>query len=120
MNVDELLQQTERFREWERQRPKPVRILDRILEIVDRGRDHLKIWESIGTLVREDPALVDLATLFFMLSGLAHLEAATLHAAKLVETQRDSINITYLLNEIEAARNKKFLRPTFSVVNSVI
>jgi hypothetical protein len=120
MNVDELLQRIESFREWQTQRPKPVRILDTILEIVDRGRDHLKIWESMGTLVREDPTLVDLATLFFTLSGVAHLEAATLHAAKLVETQRDSINITYLLNEIEAARNQAFLRPTFSIVNSVV
>jgi hypothetical protein len=120
MNVDELLQQIETFLESQRQRPKPVRILDAIMGIVDRGRDHLKIWESIGTLVREDPSLVDLAALFFILSGVAHLEAATLHAAKLVEARRDSINITYLFNEIEAARSQEFLRPTFSVVSAVV
>ena len=120
MNVDELLQQIEAFLEWKRQRPKPVRVLDAILEIVHRGRDHLLIWESIGTLIREDPTLVDLAALFFILSGVAHLDAATLHAAKLVETQQDSINVTYLLNEIEGARRQEFLVETFSSVKPAV
>lgn len=120
MKVDEMLEQIEAFLEWRRKRPKSVRVLDAILEITSRGRDHLKIWESLRALAHDDPALIDVATMFFIMTGLAHLEAATLHAAKLVETQSDSVNVTYLLNEIEAARNQDFLKDTFPNVRSVI
>lgn len=120
MNVDKMLEEIESFLDSRRQRPKAVRVLDAILGIADRGRDHLKIWESLRTLAHEDPALVDVATMFFLMTAIAHIEAATLHAAKLVETQQDSVNITYLLNEIEAARNQSFLRDSFTNVRPVV
>jgi AbiU2 len=105
MDHDELLQRVATIREATGQRPRPVRVLEAVLGIADRGRDHLRAWDSVGSVVQGDTWLADLATPFFVLTAIAHIEAAALHAAKLTDKQRDSINVTYLLNTIEA--NKK-------------
>jgi hypothetical protein len=110
MNPDAMLQQVLEVLEANRQRPKAVRTFEAVLRLLDRGRDHLKVWENLRDLVHSDAALADLAISFFVLSGVAHLEVATLTAANLTDTQGDSTNITFLLNLIQADRKKTFLR----------
>jgi hypothetical protein len=119
MNPDAMLQQVLEVLEANRHRPKAVRTFEAVLRLLDRGRDHLKVWENLGDLVQSNAALADLAMSFFVLSGVAHLEVATLTAANLTDTQADSTNITFLLNLIQADRNRTFLRNDWSKVSSL-
>src|SRR3954465_1683711 len=106
MNEDDILQLLAEMREAESQRPRTIRIFDAVMRNVDRGRDHLRIWEDTRKVVHRHVSLTDLAPSFFVLTGIAHLDAATLHAAKLFDRQSDSVNIAYLLNTIEADRHQ--------------
>lgn len=110
MNPDDVIRQVSAFLAASGQRPRPIRVLEALLRLIDRGRDHLRAWDALRSVVYTHTALVDLATSFFILGGVAHIEAATLHATKLTDRQADSANFTYLLNLIEESRNKEFLR----------
>lgn len=110
MNRDDVIRQVSSFLEASRQRPRPIRVFDALLREIDRGRDHLRAWDALRDVVYTHTALADLATSFFILGGVAHIEAATLHATKLTDRQPDSANFTYLLNLIDDSKNKPFLR----------
>lgn len=120
MNPDRLLQQISDFFAIQRQRPRSVRVFEALCRLVDRGRDHLQAWGELHRLVQTDPALVELTGSFFLLTGIAHLEAATLHAAKLTEKQNDSANVTYLLNTIQAERNKLIGPGAWPTIKAII
>lgn len=120
MNLDTLPQHISEFCEQNRQRPRAVRIFEAVSGIVDRGRDHLRAWESLRNVVQTKTALADLAPSFFILTGIAHIEAATLHASKLTDKQPDSANVTYLLNTIEADRRQSFVRDAWPKIKGVI
>lgn len=120
MDTDDLLRQLAQHLEASRRRPRSVRVLDAVLGNVDRGRDHLRAWEDTGKLVHAEPGLAALAESFIMLTAVAHIETATLYAAKLVDTQPDSASVNYLLNVIEDDRRKPFLRTTWPAVELAI
>jgi len=100
MDVDALLHEIETYFRLSKERPKPVRVLDALLRVADRGRAHLLSWQEIGRLLLTDTGLVDLAGQFFMLTAVAHLETAALHAAKLFDTHRAAVSMTFFLNTI--------------------
>jgi len=120
MDPDRLLQQISEFFAIQQQRPRAVRIFEALCGLIDRGRDHLQAGGNLRRLVQTDTGLVELAGSFFLFTGIAHIEAATLHAAKLTEKQDDSANVTYLLNTIHAERNKLFARSSWPTVKAVI
>jgi hypothetical protein len=97
-----------------------VLILSGIAENSARGRDHLAAWQSIGDLLHSDVALVDLAPWFFMLTAVAHIEAATLHAAKLTDRQANALSITYLLNVIEQDSRRAYLRDDWPALRPIV
>jgi|GEM_PF-4955521 len=120
MNIERLLQQISEFFAIQQQRPRAVRIFEALCRLADRGRDHLQAWGKLHRLVQTDTALVELTGSFFLLTAIAHIEAATLHAAKLTEKQDDSANVTYLLNTIQDERNKLFATSVWPTVKPVI
>ena len=80
-------------------RPRLEKTLDELNKIASQGLDHLNAWEEIYKAIHSDDVdLVDLAPWYFFLTGIAHLEIATLQAAKLTENHGDSVNLEYLLN----------------------
>ena len=85
---------------------RPVRVFESVLGIVDRGRDHLRVWEATRGIIESDTWLADLAMPFFVLTAIAHVEAAAMYAAKLADTYGDSVNVGYLLNIIEADKKQ--------------
>jgi hypothetical protein len=99
---------------------KPARVLASVLQIADCGRDHLRAWASLKNVVDVDTWLADLAMPFFVLTAVAHLEAAAMHAAKLTDTQRDSISVDYLLEIIEGERNGSVLRDDWPRLKEVV
>jgi hypothetical protein len=120
MNVDALIRQVEDFMRANAQRPRAVRVYEAVLRLVDRGEDHLKVWSNIGEVVRRETGLAELATTFFLLSGVAHVEAAALEAAKLFDSHPDSANLAYLLNTLEADRKKKYLSADWPKVQPAV
>jgi hypothetical protein len=99
MDYDELTKQLDALREAQRLRPRPVRVCEAVQGMVDRGRQHLRAWENVRLLVQgDDASLAELAASFFLLTAIAHLEAAALYAAKVTDRHRDSISVIYLLN----------------------
>jgi HEPN superfamily AbiU2-like protein len=86
-----------------------VRVFESVLEIADRGRDHLNAWESIQSWAAADTWLADLTLPFFVLTALAHVEAAAIQAAKLADTHGNSVSVGYLLNVIEGDRKQTSL-----------
>jgi hypothetical protein len=99
---------------------RPTRVLASVLQVADRGRDHLRAWESVRSVVDADTWLADLAMPFFVLTAVAHVEAAAMHAAKLTDTQPDSISVDYLLNVIEADRASIVLRNDWPVLRNTV
>jgi hypothetical protein len=120
MNVDELIRQVSEFLQANARRPRAVRVYEAVLRLVDHGEDHLKVWSAVGEVVRTEPGLAELASTFFLLSGVAHIEAAALAAAKLFDSHPDSANVTYLLNTIESDRNKQYLAADWPKVKPVV
>ena len=110
MDDAELLRQIQTMIEAKARRPKAVRLLETVLDIVDSGRDHLRAWASVGDLFHLQRPLAELATPFFTLTAIAHIEAAALRAAKLNDTHPSSISLPYLLNTIEADRDTPYIR----------
>lgn len=98
---------------------RPVRVLASVLQIAGRGRDHLRAWESIRSVVDADTWLADLAMPFFVLTAIAHVEAAAMHAAKLTDKQGDSISVNYLFHVIEAERNGS-LRDDWPLLKNIV
>jgi hypothetical protein len=99
---------------------KSVRVCAAVLKLVDRGRDHLRAWESIKSIVDSDVWLADLAMPFFAVTAVAHVEAAAINAAKLTDTHGDSINVSYLFNIIESERHHVLLRNDWPRLKDVI
>jgi hypothetical protein len=120
VNPDEILRQLSEMFEASRAKPRIVRIFAGILRLLDRGEDHMRVWKSVRDIVHKDTSLVELATSFFMLTGVAHVEAAALNAAKLTDRHPDSANVTYLLNTIEADRTELVLREDWPRAKIVI
>jgi hypothetical protein len=88
-------------------RPKLVKVIDELDSLVASGRDHLDAWSEIyRAFTSDDRELFALAGRFFLISAIAHLHAAALHAAKLTENHPDSVNLFYLLRLVEYSRPK--------------
>ncbi|HXA15776.1 MAG TPA: hypothetical protein VN380_02195 [Thermoanaerobaculia bacterium] len=120
VDLDAILDEVDRFLAAARNRPRCVRILDALMQVVHLGRDHLLAWEACRAVVLGDAFLADLAPAFFVITGVAHIETAALHAAKLVDQQPNSLNVSYLLNAIAEDRRRAYLHNDWPNVSRAV
>jgi hypothetical protein len=93
------------YLEARKRRPQVVKVIDELDSMLWNGQEHLMAWSELYRVFNEgDRELFALAGRFFMFTATAHIQMATLHAAKLVENNKDSINIWHLLNLVENFR----------------
>ena len=99
---EEVERQVNTFLEARTRRPKLVKVIDELDSLVWSGRAHLDAWSEIYRAFNsDDRELFALAGRFFVMSAVAHLHTAALHAAKLTEAHADSVNVLYLLRLVE-------------------
>jgi hypothetical protein len=67
------------------------------------GRSHLRIAQGLSQKAREDASLLNVASTFFGLTFLAHLEAAFLRAAKLFDKTKGAASLYSMLIDAEKA-----------------
>jgi hypothetical protein len=120
LDYDDLSRRLAVIRDADGRRPRAVRVLEAVLGVVDRGREHLRAWESVYAVVHGDSSLADLAAPFFLSTSVAHIETAALHAAKLIDTHGDSINANYLLNVIVEDRRDEALLGDWPHLKNVV
>ncbi|MCP4601967.1 MAG: hypothetical protein GY847_15870 [Proteobacteria bacterium] len=107
----EIEQQVAAFLDARKRRPKHVKVIDKLDSLRSIGRDHLRAWTEIYRAFKGDEReLIALAGWFFVISAVAHLQTAVLHAAKLTERNKDSVNVWYLLNLVESMPGSRELR----------
>jgi hypothetical protein len=109
--IEEIQQEVADSSEAKRRRPRVVRVLEALLRISDLGKDHLRAWQNLHAVATADTGLMEVASSFFLLTSIAHLEAAALNAAKLTDRHTDSANVAYLLHLLEADRNDPSVSP---------
>lgn len=96
---EEVAERISAFIEERKQWPRFVKVLQELQDIRNGGESHLGAWSEIYSAFNgEDNDLVALAGQFFVVTAAAHLECATLRAAKLLEEGREAVSLKYLLN----------------------
>ena len=68
------------------------------------GKAHLALWKNLSKRLGSDPkgTVISVAPTFFGMTLEAHLNTAILHAARIFDTHRDSLNIQKLLNRADS------------------
>src|SRR5579859_7027855 len=82
-----------------------VKTLDRLIEMVVIGKEHVKIGHGLGQTLQGDPAIAQVAPVFWGMSLTAHLDAAELIAFKLFDTRAGTMTIGHLLAEAGKLKN---------------
>jgi len=82
--------------------------LYRLIEMVVLGKAHILIGRGIGPTVNEDPAIAQVAPVFWGMSLNAHLDIAQLIAFKLFDTHHGTMTVHWLLE------NAKRLKGSFA------
>lgn len=104
-SYDDIERQVLAYLESRKDRPRIVKVIDELAWMLWNGREHLEAWSELYKVLNEgDRELFTLAGRFFMFTATAHMEVATLHAAKLIEKHKDSVNVWHLLNLAENAK----------------
>jgi len=66
------------------------------------GWTHLRIWMQLRDYFQREGNVGGTAPTFFTATAAAHLDAAILHACRLVDDHKDAASVAYLLNVAEA------------------
>lgn len=106
LSAEELVREHSRILQT---RPRLEKIMDELDRLASRGQDHLNAWREIyQALHNNDRDLIDVAFWFFLITALAHIQMATLQAAKLVENSSESVNLHYFLNFLDSECRNDF------------
>lgn len=96
---DEIVKQVRAFVEERKRWPRFVTVLQELQDIRDAGAAHVCAWQEVYSAFNgEDNELIALAGQFFVVTAVAHLECATLKAAKLLEEGKEAVSLRYLFN----------------------
>ena len=69
------------------------------------AKAHVKIGRGLGRILSDDPAIAQVAHVFWGMSLTAHLDVAQLIAFKLFDTHHGTMTVHYLLENAEALKN---------------
>lgn len=106
LSIEELVQKQE---ELLKARPKLEKTFSELQNIINRGRQNLRIWEQSHEILHgENTELFSLAFRYFTYIGYLLFQSAILQATKLTEKSRESVNLHYLLNLLHHEAKKNF------------
>ncbi len=93
--------------------------LDRLIQMVVLGKAHVKIGRGLGQTVSDDPAIAQVAPVFWGMSLNAHLDIAQLIAFKLFDPQHGTMTVEYLLAKADELKSS-FPNATPAQVKAVV
>lgn len=82
-------------------------VLDALFAQIWMGNTHLLIWEQVNKTLAAEPELAGRSSAFFQFTLRAHIDAALLHLARLLDRHRDAVSLPYLLR-IAGSRSTQF------------
>jgi len=95
------------------------KFLNRLMELVSLGKAHTEIGRGLGRDIGADPAIANVAPVFWGTTITAHLDTAQLIAFKLFDPQKRTMTVEYLL-EHAAEIQGSFAHATPAQVDAII
>lgn len=93
--------------------------LDRLIGMVVEAKAHMKIGLGLGQTLKGDPAIAQVAPIFWYMSLTSHLDVAQLIAFKLFDKNHGTLSIYYLLKHAENLKGA-FLNAIPSQVEAIL